>query len=754
MLRKCTVAGLSLAVAVLVALSCGPEHGEVGSDDSVAEAPSDLSLGDGSDGETLPPGPDDTTSGVPILTAFTLDDDAESTTVRVVPLDIDFTGEVPTEYMVSETSDFDGAAWLPWGERLLFELSDGDGPKTVYLKIRNGAGETDSRQDEIVLAEVETLVLSEALEASSDTQTVSWGGWITIEIPGSTVEAPGHLTIHTVPDVAAHHSPSRVPGAAFDIQLDGLPAGGIPVTAEPLAVTLRYSPDALVADLPPEDQVAVAWWDPEGGTWNGVPATVDPFEHTLRFETRHLSVWNVLYLNGGYQVSSRPHFRVIFDPSTAPTYLGIDAFDHAARVGSYLEDAWEAYGPFKRPSGRIDAYVGSYTDPSFSGDILVPLGTGSLEELKFDMAHEYFHAVQLERYGSMGAMGAVRWWIEASADYAAGRMASAAGTLTGSEVFMGENIQPDYPSQSITWDPNLEDRHKYHTAHFLDYLVKRGASFTKMWDWVSSPWGAPADALGQLDSFLHTTTIASLDLGYSEFASYFFFDPSSPLPLAPKFPKSLVTLPDQLQEAAAYHTKFEAHRSAIEGTMVLPERYTAKLWALPLEMVTPSDTSRKLSFHLLEASPGVSVRAHGLQDDARAPLSSGWPPLAPAAPSKILFPKGSVVYVMAVATSGYGTCEVEIYDPVPLVTSVGPSQVSEAGQALQIGGLRFDLGTPSVGLRDGTGAVVGCPIAEWTAQTITTEPCGSVSPGPGGVTVTSGLTGEESDMYPVEIVSE
>jgi Zn-dependent metalloprotease len=57
------------------------------------------------------------------------------------------------EYMASEDPSFSGATWEPYESEPWFQLSPGNGLKTVYLKVRNSGGETEALSDTIMLME-------------------------------------------------------------------------------------------------------------------------------------------------------------------------------------------------------------------------------------------------------------------------------------------------------------------------------------------------------------------------------------------------------------------------------------------------------------------------------------------------------------------------------------------------------------------------------------------------------------------------
>jgi len=95
-------------------------------------------------------------------------------------------------------------------------------------------------------------------------------------------------------------------------------------------------------------------------------------------------------------------------------------------------------------------------------------------DLKHDCAHEYFHATQ-NQYLTFGTMIMNRWWMEATADYAA------AGLMgTGKFSFVDGN----YLKTSMG---TVNGVHEYQSARFVDYLVsKERVDFKKLWEYTVS----------------------------------------------------------------------------------------------------------------------------------------------------------------------------------------------------------------------------------------------------------------------------
>ncbi len=161
-----TLAGVGLAVGVVTAeYDAGMPAGHV----LLQDPPADTCVARGSQvGLVLSLGPAGEGEGegeAPEIASFAIDDGAASTALRSVLLTNTCTG-TPSEFMASESADFAGASWQPYAAAPPFLLSQGNGTKTVYFKVRNAWGEAASTNDTIAFeaapgAPIVTLYLKE-----------------------------------------------------------------------------------------------------------------------------------------------------------------------------------------------------------------------------------------------------------------------------------------------------------------------------------------------------------------------------------------------------------------------------------------------------------------------------------------------------------------------------------------------------------------------------------------------------------------
>ena len=88
--------------------------------------------------------------GAPVISSFSINSGATSTTERSVSLNSVFAAP-PTECMASETWSFAGATWQPYSSSAEFTLSERSRTKTVYFKAKNANGESPIVSDTIDL---------------------------------------------------------------------------------------------------------------------------------------------------------------------------------------------------------------------------------------------------------------------------------------------------------------------------------------------------------------------------------------------------------------------------------------------------------------------------------------------------------------------------------------------------------------------------------------------------------------------------
>lgn len=112
----------------------------------------------------------------PVLASFSTGNGASTAVTPRVTLNYTSTGGLPTEYMVSEASDFAGASWTAMpGATPVIELSSGNGAKTLYFKLRNTFGESSVLSGNITrasFANAGTVIFTQYYEGTSNNKYV------------------------------------------------------------------------------------------------------------------------------------------------------------------------------------------------------------------------------------------------------------------------------------------------------------------------------------------------------------------------------------------------------------------------------------------------------------------------------------------------------------------------------------------------------------------------------------------------------
>ena len=104
----------------------------------------------------------------PKVTSFAINNAVAKTASRTVTLNNTFlTAGGASYYRASENRDFSGSTWQPYSRAPVFQLSSGDGQKTVYFQIKNkDEAVSNIASDAIILAErrIVKLNLSEVYD--------------------------------------------------------------------------------------------------------------------------------------------------------------------------------------------------------------------------------------------------------------------------------------------------------------------------------------------------------------------------------------------------------------------------------------------------------------------------------------------------------------------------------------------------------------------------------------------------------------
>jgi hypothetical protein len=98
------------------------------------------------------------------IVSFKLENGSDFTEKLNIEVKSEISGRVPTDYLISEKSDFNGASWIRYNPVVNFTLSPTAGMKTVYFKAKDALGET-----QVVNASILFKLPNEKLDASTRT---------------------------------------------------------------------------------------------------------------------------------------------------------------------------------------------------------------------------------------------------------------------------------------------------------------------------------------------------------------------------------------------------------------------------------------------------------------------------------------------------------------------------------------------------------------------------------------------------------
>ena len=514
-------------------------------------------------------------------------------------------------------------------------------------------------------------LVSKTLEPSTADQTVSYQSQVKVTVPGGTLDGKQTLTISPAPDLPPPAVSGLVGLDGFDISM-----GDAHEFKKDLIIEIAYDPSKIVSDLPPEKALMAAYWDPAQKIWVRERAVVDPQRRVVIIRTNRLSFKKLWYVNLGWAAHETEHFLVLYDPketglirrpALSPQRQGatidvpVPSKQLAVDLGSYLEHAWEEYFKyFDIPRG--DSAEGNrvwvWVDPKqeeaergkFTASLYFPTVwtdtqyKESADQLRHEAAHELFHAVQ-NRYFSFPGMVLRRWWIEATADYAADAIGwGGAGTMP--------LVPATYFKMPIT---STEGLHDYKTSRFIAYLARPAGSFIEMWDYVAKEG---SDVPAALDGYLKTKRATSLQKEFRDFVAYVLFDSKGPLSptlldaqggYTPVLGNGLLKSP-AIEQADI----LEADNTELSHSFKRSDDYTASVWGIRVKPQA-GQQQRRLKLEITGAPPlsGLVFDVYVLKNDFR-PDGGAKPEgtLSGDSPKMDLRPvdKDDVVYIVEINT--------------------------------------------------------------------------------------------------------
>lgn len=132
-------------------------------------------------------------------------------------------------------------------------------------------------------------LLDQTVQPATVAQTVATRDEnLTLTLPPGFLDTARKVTMSVVtgiPTIAADPTVT----AGIEVSVDGHEA-----LDEVVEIGIKIAPAAVAPDVPATEQFAAVRWDEDGGFWVDVPSTFDEATHTLRVQTRHLSLFAVV----------------------------------------------------------------------------------------------------------------------------------------------------------------------------------------------------------------------------------------------------------------------------------------------------------------------------------------------------------------------------------------------------------------------------------------------------------------------------
>ncbi len=394
---------------------------------------------------------------------------------------------------------------------------------------------------------------------------------ITVQIPAGTISSEGELMISRVEKIPNVELNALKPLKSYEIEM------GIDEDFEKeVTLNFEFDPSIIPEGIGSSDYFTVASYNNEDEVW--VEAPFDIVDNKIEVKTTHFSTWTLFGLSDGYVISTSPHFTIKFDDNLDANGLGErEIYGYTTKIRSLLEESYDAYvnASFKAPKNKISVYIvksdESYYNP-LTGNIIISTVSYSDVATKHEISHELFHLFQNQVFYSRG-MDMRRWWIEATADYAADEIALKTGE-------MGKDIKPRYLETTIT---TTDANHEYSTSHLIDYMVNSKVPFKGMWNAVVND-SILTEVDSSIDTYIKEDHRSSLKDKYAGFAGFFLFDQNSPI----KLEKGLS------EDVAAYKEDISTSDTTKKVKVKLNSGYTAKLVAITAE-VHPGSNTRGVS---------------------------------------------------------------------------------------------------------------------------------------------------------------
>ncbi|GEM_PF-1249579 len=383
--------------------------------------------------------------------------------------------------------------------------------------------QTTSSSSSVKTSIATTKLAGTSITVSNAAQEYTAGleGKVNVFIPANTLSAGTKLEINELAERIPLDFEGFNPVSLFEITTSQTTEFSGEIT-----IAFSYDKDDLSDILDESTQVAIAYFNEDYGAWQEVDFEINKANSTAIVKTGHLSLWSLFIKDQKYVTSTGPHFTIYFNKDVnAPLMDGMEPgeliYQYAAIARTGMYDAIKAYEDtlgLKIPE-HTKVYIDAFDKFKereaewgwFSKNIEIPTSYYLEKDLKMAVAHEMFHAVQNE-YVTFAKMDQDRWFMEATADYAAAYIATAYG--------LSDKLPYSYLNTGISYR-NTE--HMYQTAHFIKYLVDCGYDFKEMFEYVISG-GSIAE--NNLNAYLNTKGTSLIQV-YKDFVWTVIFDNNS-----------------------------------------------------------------------------------------------------------------------------------------------------------------------------------------------------------------------------------
>jgi uncharacterized repeat protein (TIGR02543 family) len=328
---------------------------------------------------------------------------------------------------------------------------------------------------------------------------------------------------------------------------------------------------------------------------------------------------------------------------TRPTLLGVDApLDSRASV-------------------TLVAGLDGAEWSSWTGNYSIATTWAGLPDLQGAIGHELFHMVQNQTW-TIASMAANMCLMDMTAEYARARIVltqDMRGEYTIDFVAaMMENGFPEpswLPKPDETPPEGADQNHRYAMAHFLDFLMSRGANFPAMY----TAMRASVTAYRNWSQYVYTTTGRSLENHYRDFLLALLTDANWSNDRVPRTPLDSLKLDVSTRR---YPNRTPSWVSTHDESATATMRVPADVSMLPLAYRLTNGTGTAAVPVVVEVIGGVPNNT--LIDVTVLPLSTAVPggvrPLATFYPGQTL-PLYTIVPLVGAATREAGVLYLTTY---------------------------------------------------------------------------------------------